>query len=214
MRIDIWSDVVCPWCYLGKRRLDTALADFAHAEDVEVVFHSFQLDPSAPTEPTETATQMLARRYKMSPQEAAQAQGQVIGLAEAEGMRWEHERSLHLNTRAAHRLLHLALEEGVQAELEEALFDAYFGRAENVADPAVLLRLATEAGLDARRVEEVLASREYDDAVDADVRQAAAYGANGVPFFVVDGRYGISGAQPTELFAQALQQAWETRETK
>jgi len=212
--------VGCPWCYLGKRRLEGALSQFEHADDVEVVFHSFQLDPSAPTEPTETATQMLARRYGMSPQEAAQAQGQVIALAEAEGMHWEHERSLHLNTRAAHRLLQLALAEGGparQAALEEALFDAYFAKAENVAGHAELRRLALAAGLDAERVDAVLAqgeSSEFEARVEADVRQAAAYGATGVPFFVLDGRFGISGAQPTELFAQALRQAWDTRDTK
>jgi predicted DsbA family dithiol-disulfide isomerase len=206
--IDIWSDVVCPWCYLGKRRLETALAGFEHADEVEVVWHSFQLDPSAPTAPTETATQMLQRRYGMSADQAAQAQAQVIGLAEAEGMTWEHERSLHLNTRAAHRLLHLAREQGLQAELEEALMHAYFGEARDIADATVLASIATGVGLDGERVAQVLASDEYDGAVDADIAQAAAYGAYGVPFYVVDKRYGVSGAQPVEAFAQVLDRAW------
>jgi len=208
MRIEIWSDVVCPWCYIGKRRLETALAGFEHGDEVELVYRSFQLDPGAPTEPTETATEMLGRKYRMSPAQAAEAQGRVIAMAAEEGMHWQHERSLHLNTRDAHRLLHLAAEEGRQVELKEALLHAYFGEARNVADHAELRWIALEQGLDAGRVDEVLASKEYDDAIDADVSQAAAYGATGVPFYVVDGRYGISGAQPVELFAQVLEKAW------
>lgn len=208
MRIDIWSDVVCPWCYVGKRRFEKALDAFPHRDEVEVVWHSFQLDPSAPARPTETATQMLSRKYGMSPAEAAQAQSQVIALAAAEGMEWQHEQSLHLNTLDAHRLLHLAARSGRQEALKEALLHAYFGEARNLADHEELRRIALEAGLDAVRVDEVLASTEFADEVDADVRQAAAYGATGVPFYVVDQRYGVSGAQPVELFAQVLEKAW------
>lgn len=208
MRIDIWSDVVCPWCYIGKRRLETALAAFAHRDEVEVVWHSFQLDPTAPVEPTETATQMLARRYGMSPEQAAATQGKVTALAAEEGMAWQHDRSLHLNTLDAHRLLHLARETGRQDALKEALLHAYFGQARNLADHDELRRIAVETGLDGVRVAEVLASREYADEVEADIRQAAAYGATGVPFYVFDQRYGVSAAQPVELFSQVLDKAW------
>lgn len=208
MRIDIWSDVVCPWCYIGKRRLEAALARFPHRDEVEIVWHSFQLDPSAPTQPTETATEMLSRKYRMSPDQAAAAQGQVISLAAEEGMTWQHERSLHLNTLDAHRLLHLAREEGLQDELKEAFLRGYFSQARNLADHAELRRIAVETGLNAVRVEEVLGSQEFADEVEADVRRAAAYGATGVPFFVVDERYGVSGAQPVELFTQVLEEAW------
>jgi predicted DsbA family dithiol-disulfide isomerase len=208
VRIEIWSDVVCPWCYIGKRRLESALASFPHRDEVEIVWRSYQLDPSAPMQPTETAQQMLARKYGMSPAQAAEAQGRVIATAAEEGMSWRHEESLHLNTRDAHRLIHLAAEEGRQGELKEALLHAYFGEAENVADPAVLRRIAGEVGLDAARVDAVLASDEFDADVQADIAQAAAYGATGVPFFVVDQKFGVSGAQPSDLFAQVLERAW------
>lgn len=208
MRIDIWSDVVCPWCYIGKRRLESALAEFPHRGEVEIVWHSYQLDPGAPTEPTETARDMLARKYGMSPADAAEAQGRVIALADEEGMAWKHERSLHLNTVDAHRLLHLAAEEGKQGETKEALLHAYFGEAENVADHAVLTRIAGEVGLDPARVAQVLDSFEFEADVEADIAQAAAYGATGVPFFVIDQRYGVAGAQPTEVFARVLDRAW------
>lgn len=208
MRIEIWSDVVCPWCYIGKRRLESALAAFPHRDDVEIVWRSYQLDPAAPTEPTETARAMLARKYGMSPEQAAEAQGRVIAVAAEEGMSWQHDRSLHLNTRDAHRLIHLAAEQGKQGETKEALLHAYFGEAAVVSDHDVLRSIAADVGLDAERVEQVLASREYDDAVQADIDQAAAYGATGVPFFVVEQKYGVSGAQPTELFTQVLERAW------
>jgi predicted DsbA family dithiol-disulfide isomerase len=208
VRIEIWSDVVCPWCYIGKRRLETALARFPHRDEVEIVWRSYQLDPAAPTEPTETASEMLARKYRMTPAQAAEAQGRVSALAAEEGMRWRHEDSPHANTLDAHRLLHLAAEEGRQGELKEALLDAYFGQARNVADHAVLREVATGVGLDAARVDEVLAGREFEAEVEADVDQAAAYGASGVPFYVVDRKYGVSGAQPVEVFSQVLEKAW------
>ena len=211
MLIEIWSDVVCPWCYIGKRRLESALAGFAHADEVEVVYRSFELDPTAPREPHQTAREMLAARYGMSAEQAAEAQGRVIEMAAAEGMTWQHEHSLHASSRDAHRLLHLALAEGgrvQQRALKERLLAAYFVEARNIADHAVLREAATAVGLDGARVDEVLASEEYDDAVAADIGQAAAYGATGVPFFVLEQRYAVSGAQPTELFAEVLDKVW------
>ena len=211
MRIDVWSDIACPWCYLGKRRLESALDDFPHAEDVEVVWHSYELDPSAPVPPTETSTAALARKYGAGPEQIAQMTQRVSDLAAAEGLDYQLDRTLHLNTRTAHRLLHLALESGgpsLQGRLKEALLEAYFVRAEDVTDAEVLSRVATGAGLDAAEVAEVLGSDRFDREVTEDVEQARAYGANGVPFFVVDGRYGISGAQPTDVFSGALERAW------
>jgi predicted DsbA family dithiol-disulfide isomerase len=208
VRIDIWSDIACPWCYIGKRRLETALADFGHRDEVEIVYRSFQLDPSAPTVVTETAQQMLASRYGVSPAEAAQMQARVTELAAAEGMAWRHDETLHANTFDAHRLLHLAKQVGRQPELKEALLRANFVEARNLADHAVLREIAVGAGLPAERVDAVLAGDEFAAGVRADVDQARAYGATGVPFFVVDQKYGVSGAQPTELFAQLLDRAW------
>jgi predicted DsbA family dithiol-disulfide isomerase len=208
MRIEIWSDIACPWCYIGKRRLETAVDGFEHGDDVEVVYRSFQLDPTAPTTVTETAQQMLATRYGVSPAEAAQMQARVTELAAAEGMAWRHDETLHANTLDAHRLLHLAKEEGRQGVLKEALFAANFVEARNLADHAVLREIAVGAGLPAERVDAVLAGDEFAADVRADVDRARAYGATGVPFFVVDEKYGVSGAQPTELFGQLLERAW------
>jgi predicted DsbA family dithiol-disulfide isomerase len=208
MRIDIWSDVVCPWCYIGKRRLERVLAEFPHHDEVEVVYHSFQLDPTAPVEPVETAREMVVRRYRMTPEQAAEMQRHVASVAADEGMHWQHSEAPYANTRDAHRLLHLARELGRQADLKEALMNAYFAERRNLADHAELRKIAVGAGLEESRVEEVLTGTRFDDEVEDDIQQAAAYGATGVPFFVVDGRYGISGAQPEELFRDVIERAW------
>ena len=214
LRVDVWSDVACPWCYIGKRRLEAAIDGFEHGEDVEVVWHSFELDPGAPVPPVETASVALARKYGGGPDQIAAMQERVSALAAEEGLDYQLDRTLHLNTRDAHRLVHLALQTGgpqLQGRLKEALLDAYFVQARDVTDRAVLRELAEGVGLDGAEVERVLDSDRYDAAVTSDVEQARAYGASGVPFFVVDGRYGISGAQPTDVFAGALRQAWSER---
>ncbi|HSU03083.1 MAG TPA: DsbA family oxidoreductase [Nocardioides sp.] len=211
MKIEIWSDVVCPWCYIGKRRIENALAAFPHADEVEVHWRSYQLDPGAPTEPTESTSVMLARKYGQSPEGARQMQDRVEAVAAEEGLVYRLSETLHLNTVDAHRVIHLAHDQGgnaLQGRVKEALLEAYFVRARNVADHAVLREVAVAAGLDATRVDEVLASREFEDDVHADVAQAQAYGATGVPFFVIDEKYGVSGAQPTEAFTQVLERAW------
>ena len=211
MQIEIWSDVVCPWCYIGKRRLEKALEAFEHADEVEVRWRSFQLDPGAPSEPRESTSVMLARKYGQTPDGARQMQDQVEAVAAEEGLVYRLADTLHLNTVDAHRLIHLALEEGgtdLQGRVKEALLQAYFTEARNVADHAVLRDVAVAAGLDAARVDEVLAGTAYTDEVWADMEQAQAYGASGVPFFVVDQRYGVSGAQPVEVFTQVLERAW------
>ena len=211
MKIEIWSDVVCPWCYIGKRRIENALAEFEHADEVEVHWRSYQLDPGAPTEPTESTTTMLARKYGQSPDGAQQMQDRVEAVAAEEGVVYRLSQTLHLNTVDSHRLIHLAHEQGgneLQGRVKEALLAAYFTEGRNVADHAVLRDVAQAAGLDAARVEEVLGSREFENDVHADVAQAQAYGASGVPFFVVDEKYGVSGAQPTEVFSQVLERAW------
>ncbi len=209
--IEIWSDVVCPWCYVGKRRLETALAGFEHAADVELVYRSFQLDPAAPPVPTESVAESLGRKYGGGPAAGQQMVDQMEAVAAEEGLLFRLGEAQRVGTVDAHRLLHLALADGTatQVALKEELLAAYFLRAENVADHDVLRAAAATVGLDADRVEEVLGSQEYAEAMEADIRQAAAYGATGVPFFVVDGRYGISGAQPAATFTQVLTQAWD-----
>lgn len=211
VRIEIWSDVVCPWCYVGKRRLESALAEFEHGDDVEVVYRSFELDPSAPQGGTGRTLPQLARKYGRPEQEMEAMMHQLIDTAAADGLDLHLLDTVHTNTVDAHRLLHLALAQGgpaLQRSLKEELLAAYFTRAENVGDHAVLAAAAASVGLDADRVAAVLTGEEFADAVAADVAQARAYGATGVPFFVVDGRYGISGAQPAEVFGQVLERAW------
>lgn len=213
MRIEVWSDVVCPWCYIGKRRLEKALADFPAADQVEVVWHSYQLDPSAPVGGEELSRDALARRFG-GPAQVQQMFDRVEATAAEEGLLFRLGQAHHTNTVAAHRVLHLALETGgptLQGALKEALLDAHFVKSRNVGDPEVLAEIAVAAGLDAERVAEVLGSSEYLQEVHADIAQAQAFGASGVPFFVVDGKYGISGAQPTEVFAGALERAWGER---
>jgi predicted DsbA family dithiol-disulfide isomerase len=206
MRIEIWSDVVCPWCYIGKRRLESALAEFDHP--VEIEWKSYQLDPGAPAVPTETVAESLGRKYGGGPEAGRKMIDRVEAVAAEEGLVFRHHQSLRANTTDAHRLLHLAHAEGLQGDLKEALLAAYFTHTENVADHDTLRKIAAGVGLDAQRVDEVLASQEYLDEVWADISQAQAYGATGVPFFVIDGKYGVSGAQPTEVFTQVLERAW------
>jgi predicted DsbA family dithiol-disulfide isomerase len=211
MQIEIWSDVVCPWCYIGKRRLEKALDSFEHADDVEIVWRSFELDPSAPKEPVETVAEALGRKYGGGPEAGTQMVDRVEAVAAEEGLLFRHHQSLRVNTVDAHRVLHLALETGgpaLQGRLKEALLAAYFVETENVADHDTLLRIAAGVGLDEVRVKEVLTGDEYAEAVEADVREAVSLGATGVPFYVVDRKYGIAGAQPGEVFAQVLEKAW------
>jgi predicted DsbA family dithiol-disulfide isomerase len=208
MLIEIWSDVVCPWCYIGKRRLEEALGSFRHADQVEVVYRSFELDPTAPQEGTESVVDALTRKYGPG---AGTMMGRVADVAAEVGLRFDYGHATHTKTVDAHRLLHLALDvagpEGQRA-LKEALLDAYFGHGRSMGDHAVLREVAVSTGLPAERVDAVLGSDEYAEHVRTDIQQARAYGISGVPFFVVDERYGVSGAQPTELFTQLLERAW------
>jgi predicted DsbA family dithiol-disulfide isomerase len=212
MRIEVWSDVVCPWCYIGKRRLERALGDLPFAGEVEVVYRSFELDPTAPEVGTESVGDALARKYGGGPEQIAAMMAQVTEAAASEGLDYHLDRTLRGNTVDAHRLLHLALDDGgprLQGTLKEALLAAYFTRTENVADADVLRKVAADVGLDPARVDEVLSSDAYLADVRADVEQARAFGAGGVPFFVVDRRYGVSGAQPAEVLADAVRRAWD-----
>ena len=209
MRVDIWSDVVCPWCYVGKARFEKALSTFAHRDEVEVVYHSFELDPGFTAQSGgETNLQMLATKYGMSPAQARQAEERVAGLAHAEGLGFNPERPVG-NTFDIHRVIHLGRDKGVQRELLDAVNEAYFAGARQVFDPAVITDVAAGAGLDSAAVGEVLDGDAYANDVRQDETQARELGISGVPFFVFDMALGVSGAQPTELFARALDQAWE-----
>jgi predicted DsbA family dithiol-disulfide isomerase len=213
MQVEIWSDPVCPWCYLGKRRFERALESFDHRDEVTVVYRSFELDPSAPPGTTTPTVERLAGKYGMTAGQADEAQRQMEQRAAQDGLEFRMEGLRSGNTRDAHRLLHLAKEHGVQAELAERLHRAYFTEQASIFDHSSLADLAVEAGLDRDDATRVLASQEYGDAVDTDEAMAQALGVNGVPLFVIDRRYGISGAQPPEVIAQVLDQAWAEART-
>ena len=207
MHVDIWTDVVCPWCYLGKRRLERALESFNGADEVTVTYHSFELDSTMPPGVTTPTVQMLASKYQMSPEQAEQAQRQMEERATGDGLIFRMDGLVSGNTRDAHRLLQLAKVRGHQAELVERLQRAYFSEQGSIFDHASLTNLATEAGLDADDVAQVLATDEYADAVAADEGMARSLGATGVPFFVVGRRYAFSGAQSPETIADVLERA-------
>jgi predicted DsbA family dithiol-disulfide isomerase len=212
VKVEIWSDVVCPWCAVGKHRFEKALARFAHRDEVEVSYHSFELDPSAPAEQEGDIHDHLAAKYGMTRAEAQAKHRQMTEMAAADGWDFQFDRARRGNTFDAHRLLHLAAERGVQEAVKERFFRGYFTEGEPIADHETLVRLGAEAGLDPDEARAVLASDRYADAVRADEAEAAALGIRGVPFFVLDRRYGVSGAQPAEHLHAALEQAWADRE--
>ncbi|MFE8913520.1 DsbA family oxidoreductase [Streptomyces globisporus] len=212
MRVEIWSDIACPWCYIGKARFEKGLAEFAHRDEVEVVHRSFELDPSRAKGDTALVIDMLAEKYGRSREEAAAMEANVAANAQSEGLGYRTEGRDHGNTFDIHRLLHLAKARGRQEELLTLAYRANFAEERSVFDNEVLAALAEEAGLDADEARAVLADPEaYADDVRTDEREAAELGANAVPFFVLDRRYGISGGQPSEVFVQALEQAWKDR---
>jgi len=209
MNVEIWSDVVCPWCYIGKRRFERAVASFGHPGDVTVTYRSFELDPNAPVQRTGTHAEHLAGKYGMTVDQAEQAGQQMTQRAAAEGLEFRFDLLRGGNTFDAHRLLHLAEKHGLQAELKERLMRATFTEGLPIADKPTLAHLATEAGLPAAEVQALLDGDAYADAVRADEDQAARYGITGVPFFVADGKYAVSGAQPPEVLLQLLERAYD-----
>jgi predicted DsbA family dithiol-disulfide isomerase len=209
MDVEIWSDVVCPWCYIGKRRFERAVASFGHPGQVTVTYRSFELDPDAPARRTGTHAEHLARKYGMTIAQAEQANQQMIQRAAADGLEFRFDIIQGGNTFDAHRLLHLAKDHVLQPEMKERLLRATFTEGLPIADQPTLVRLATEVGLPAAQVQAVLDGDSYADAVRADEQQAARYGITSVPFFVADGKYAVSGAQPPEVLVQLLRRAYD-----
>lgn len=213
MRVEIWSDIACPWCYVGKARFEKALDAFPHRDEVEVVHRSFELDPGRAKGDIQPVIRMLTKKYGMSEAQAQAGEENLGAQAAAEGLEYRTRDRDHGNTFDMHRLLHFAKEQGRQDELIQALYQANFAEERSVFnDDERLVELAVGAGLDAEGARKVLADpAAYADEVRADEREAAELGANGVPFFVLDRKYGVSGAQPADVFAQALTQAWGER---
>ncbi|NJP49415.1 DsbA family oxidoreductase [Streptomyces sp. SBST2-5] len=213
MRVEIWSDIACPWCYVGKARFEKALRDFPHRDEVEVVHRSFELDPGRAKGDIEPVITMLTRKYGMSREQAEAGEDSLGAQAAAEGLPYRTRGRDHGSTFDMHRLLHFAREQGRQGELLDRLYRANFAEERSVfGDDERLVELAAEAGLESGAARAVLADPDaYAAAVREDEREAARLGARGVPFFVIDRTYGVSGAQPVEVFTRALGRAWDER---
>ena len=212
MRIDIWSDIVCPWCYVGKRRFEQALAGFDRRDQVEVVHRSFQLNPAAPRGATSSRRDSLKAKYRLTDAQVDAMDARMRETAAAEGLDFNLADGVTGNTFDAHRVLHLARDRGRQDEAIERLFRAYFTEQRSVFDRGALVELAGDAGLDRDEVRRMLEGSDYADAVTRDIEEARGLGAGGVPFFVIDNRYAVSGAQPAEVFTNALTRAWADHE--
>ena len=211
LELEVWSDIACPWCYVGKRRLEAALKQFPHP--VSVAWRAFELDPRAPKETDRTVShaERIARKYGMSVAQAQKSTENLVAAAHAEGLAFDFVNIRSGNTFDAHRLVHLGQERGVQDAVKERMMKAYFEQGELMSDHGTLVRLATEAGLDAREATEVLAGDAHAAAVRAEEAQAAELGISGVPCFVFHRRFAVSGAQSPEVILSALHQAWAER---
>ncbi|SFF88032.1 DsbA family oxidoreductase [Curtobacterium sp. YR515] len=216
VKVDVWSDIACPWCYIGKRKFEAGVAAFASTPNgapVEVEYHSFELSPDTPVDFEGTEAEFLSGHKGMPVEQAQQMLDQVSGIAASVGLDYDFESMHHTNTVKAHQVIHLAKEQGKQLEMVERLFAAYFERGEHVGQDESLASLAAEVGLDPDEVRATLCDDSQLAAVRADQAQAQAYGINGVPFFVIDGKYGVSGAQDPAAFEQVLTQVVALRGT-
>jgi predicted DsbA family dithiol-disulfide isomerase len=211
MKVEIWSDVVCPFCYIGKRNFEAALERFEHRDEVEVIWHSFQLDPTMPREVEGDLHDYLASRKGGSRAEAKAMNDGVSRTAAVAGLRYDLDAARPSNTFDAHRVTHLAAEHGLQAQMVERLFAAYFTEGEDLGDHATLVRLAVEVGVDEQQAADLLAGDRYADTVRDQTAEAQRLGLNGVPAFVLDRALAVPGAQPPEVILGALEQAWQQR---
>jgi len=209
--LEIWSDVACPWCYIGKRRFEAALEQFEHRDEVNVNWRSFELDPGAPHERTGDRAERLAEKYGMSVEQAREAGERLTAEAAGEGLPFRFDIARSGNTFDGHRLVHLAATHDLQDAMKQRLLRAYFTEGELISDHDTLVRLAVEVGLDGPEVGELLAGERYADEVRDDERTAGELGISAVPTFVVDRRLGVSGAQPPEALLDLLRQGWAKR---
>ncbi|MFT4835010.1 MAG: putative DsbA family dithiol-disulfide isomerase [Flavobacteriaceae bacterium] len=209
MKVEIWSDVVCPFCYIGKRRFEEALAKFGGKEEVEIEWKSFQLNPQTVSNPNISSHQNLANHKGISVEQATDMANQVTEMASNVGLSFDFDKAVVANTFNAHRLLHFSKAHGKQNELKERLLKAYFEKGENIDDKASLITIAEEVGLDKQAVQDFLNSDELAMEVKADIHEAQSLSIHGVPFFVFNRKYGISGAQPVEAFLQTLEKAMQ-----
>jgi predicted DsbA family dithiol-disulfide isomerase len=207
VKVEIWSDVVCPWCYIGKRRFERAMAEFDGRDDVNVTWRSFQLNPDQPRGARTTHDEYLAAKLRTSVEQVRQLNDRVVRLAADEGLAYDFDRYQVINTFDAHRVAHLGKAHGFDDAVQERFLSAQLEQGEVLDDPETLVRLGSQVGVPADEIRDVLAGDAYSGAVQADIDEARALGIGGVPFFVIDRRFGISGAQPSGLFLEALNQA-------
>lgn len=208
MRIEIWSDIMCPFCYIGKKRFDDALAQFEHKDEVEIEWKSFMLSPDLKTDPTKNNNQFLAEHKGISLEEATGMNNYVTDMAAQAGLTYDFNKAIVANSFNAHRFSHFAKQYGKQNEAEEKLFAAYFTEGKNIDDAETLMAMAAELGLDVTKLANVMGSGAYAKDVMADIDEAQELGIRGVPFFVLNRKYAISGAQETAVFLDTLQKAY------
>lgn len=208
MKVEIWSDVVCPFCYIGKRKFEAALSEFKESSNLEITWKSFQLSPDTRTDPGKNIHQYLAEHKRISLEQAKSLNNQVTNMAKQVGLVFNFDQAIPVNTFNAHRFLHLAKQHGLQEEAEEKLFKAYFTDGKNTDDLQTLMLIGNEIGLDPADVKQVLESNQYTDEVRQDVADAHKLGIRGVPFFLVDRKYAVSGAQDSKVFLETLEKAF------
>ena len=207
MKIEIWSDIACPFCYIGKRKLEKAIQKLPDSSSIQIEWKSFQLNPDLQTNENQNTLTYLSQTKGWTLDQTIQMTAQVSAMGREEGLNFDFEHTLVANTKQAHRLLHFAKEKGKQDELKERLFQAYFEEGKNIDQQDILLDCAEAVGLARSEAKLVLDSDSFDAEIDQDVYESRLIGVQGVPFFVFDRKYGISGAQPDEVFDQTLQQA-------
>jgi predicted DsbA family dithiol-disulfide isomerase len=208
MKVEIWSDVMCPFCYIGKRKFEAALGQFAHKDEVEVEWKNFQLDPTIKTDGTKTIHQFLSERKGITLDKAKQMNDRVTDIAKQVGLTYNFDKAVVANSFDAHRFSHLAKQHGQQNKAEELLFASYFTNGKNTADYNTLIQLGTEIGIDADEVKEMLDTNAFADNVDSDIYEAQQLGISGVPFFVFNRKYAVSGAQESETFLEVLNKVY------
>ncbi len=210
LKIEIWSDVMCPFCYIGKRKIENALNDFPNKEKVEIEWKSFQLDPTTKSQPGKSTYDYLAEKYGRDRQWSLEMHENVTNQAKAEGLEYNFDKAIIANSFDAHRLSHLAKKCGKGNDLEELIFKAYFTEGKDVSEVETLVELGKNVGLDETEIRNMLVSNQFKEAVQNDIIGAQQIGVRGVPFFVLDRKYAISGAQPDEVFSETLEKAWES----
>ncbi|MDI6022012.1 DsbA family oxidoreductase [Leucobacter sp. UT-8R-CII-1-4] len=214
LRVDIWSDIACPWCYIGKRRFEAGVAEFTRQNpeiDIEVESHSFELAPDTPDNYEGSEIDFLTKHKGMPREQVEQMLEQMTKMAELEGIEFNFDKLRHANTSRAHRVLHLAKSQGLQAEMQDRLFRAYFSEGRQVSDVETLAELGEEVGLDADEVRDAYNDETFEDAVERDITRARMLGVNGVPYFLFEEKYAVSGAQSAETFANVLEQVQSFR---